>query len=52
MAGFASSPKNNRTLVVKVPDKKKFVEEANQNIPSKEFFDINKKAGKLIGIKK
>ena len=48
MAGLASSPKNNRTVVVKVPDKKKFVEEANQ----KEFFDINKKAGKLIGIKK
>lgn len=51
MAGFAMSPKENRTYVVSVKDKKQFIEEANKSIPSKEFFNLNAKVGKLINIK-
>lgn len=51
MAGFAQTPKNNQTLILKVSDKKKFIEEVNKCRPSNEFIEKCKKAGKLVGIK-
>lgn len=51
MAGFAQSPKNNQTIVIKVKDKKKFIEDVNNSRPSKEFIEKCEKAGKLVGIK-
>ncbi len=51
MAGLAKSPtRENRTIIIKVKDRKQFIENANNCRPSKEFFEQCKKAGQLCGI--
>ena len=52
MAGFAQSPQKNNTIILKVKNKERFIKDANKSIPSKEFLEINKKAGKLIGLQR
>lgn len=43
---------SNKMVVIRVEDKKKFVENFNNSKPSKEFMESCKKAGRLFGLKK
>lgn len=52
MAGLAMSPKEPRTPVIRVKDKKEFIRQFNDSTPTKEFFESCRKAGELFGSKK
>lgn len=50
MAGLARSPRGNRTTVIRVKDKKEFIRNFNNSMPSEDMRRKMKKAGKLFGI--
>ena len=50
MAGFAMSPKENRTYVVSVKDKKQFIKDFNSRVPTKEKMEEIRKVGNFFGI--
>lgn len=52
MAGMAKSPKDARIEVVRVENKKDFINNFNESKPSGEFFEECRKAGKLFKIGK
>lgn len=51
MAGLAKSPKGNHTMIIRVKDKKEFIEQFNTNQPSEEMRRKMKVAGELFKIK-
>ena len=42
MAGLAKSPRECRTTIIRVKDKKEFIKQFNEAKPSKEFFEAPK----------
>lgn len=52
MARLTKSPRECRTTIIRVKDKKEFIKQFNEAKPSKEFFESCRKAGELFGNKK
>jgi hypothetical protein len=50
MAGLARSPRDNRTIVIRVKDKHEFIKNFNNSMPSEDMRRKMKKAGKIFGI--
>ncbi len=48
MAGFAKS-KGNKTIILKVSDKKEFIKKFNSMVPTEKEWDRIQKAGRLFG---